>query len=139
MNKFEIKIGSFTYGADKEPSKTAEIYIDGWNFCERVNKVENSYGHVPITIHELFSELTFWCKVPDFENEATVLGCCCGFKECSPLTVKVEETSNIVVWHSFFNEHKPELDYAEIEPFVFDKGQYYRELRNLRDAIVLDK
>ena len=55
MNKIEIKIGSFTYGVDKEPSKTAEIYIDGWNFCERVNEFENAYGHIPIYIHELFS------------------------------------------------------------------------------------
>ena len=144
MDVLEIRVGSFTYGADKEATPTAEIYINGCSFCEMIDDLEKIYatdgywGHAPITMREMFEELTFWCRMPDYDKEATILGCGCGVKECSPLAVKVEETENVVIWHSFSNEHRPEWKYFEIEPCVFDRCQYYGELRKLRDSIRSD-
>ena len=141
MDVLEIRVGSFTYGPDKEATPTADIYINDCSFCKMINELEKGYaqdsywGHAPISIWELFEELTYWCKMPDWEKEATILGCGCGVMGCSPLSVKVEETDNVVVWHSFCNEHRPEWKYPELQPLVFDRRQYYDELRNLKDSI----
>jgi len=57
-----------------------------------------------------------------------VLGCDCGQVGCWPLFCRVRMGENTVAWEGFKQPHRPDRDYSNFGPFVFNAKQY-------RDAV----
>jgi len=53
-----------------------------------------------------------------------LLGCICGVLDCWPLVASVDLDGDIVRWSEFEQPHRPERDYWDFGPFVFDRAGY---------------
>lgn len=67
----------------------------------------------------------------DTPGRIFILGCECGEVGCWPLTCLVDAGDCTIIWHGFENEHRPNRDYSEFGPFVFERDQYEEALRSL--------
>jgi hypothetical protein len=62
-----------------------------------------------------------------------LLGCGdCREVGCWPLTARIRANSESVVWDSFQQPHRPERDYSEFGPFVFEAQQYREAVAAMR-------
>ena len=64
-----------------------------------------------------------------------VLGCDCGEVGCWPLVCRVKIEDQSVVWDEFKQPHRPERDYSEFGPFVFDLFQYRSAIKELQAQV----
>jgi hypothetical protein len=55
---------------------------------------------------------------------ASLLGCECGEVGCWSLDARVTVADGLVVWDRFRQPHRPQRDYADFGPFVFDERAY---------------
>ena len=60
-----------------------------------------------------------------------VLGCECGEVGCWPLVCRVTVEGESVTWDRFRQPHRPERNYSEFGPFVFNLGQYQEAIARL--------
>jgi hypothetical protein len=72
----------------------------------------------------------------DFLNNRRSLYVCpeCGDLSCGAISVVIEETENQIVWRNFAFEYDYNDDiteYSKIGPYIFDKKNYERVLRNV--------
>jgi hypothetical protein len=74
------------------------------------------------------SEMPCFASAPE---RIFVLGCACGEVGCWPLTCSVDARGEQVTWRAFEQPHRPDRDYSEFGPFVFDRAQYEEALRSL--------
>jgi hypothetical protein len=71
---------------------------------------------------------SYWARL----GSIYVLGCDCGEVGCWPLLCRVTLDSDAVVWDRFKQPHRPERDYSQFGPFVFDAAQYRTAVRALQ-------
>lgn len=67
---------------------------------------------------------------PLFAKDLYLLGCTCGEVGCWPLRGRISKRGNIMVWDSFRQPHRPQRDYSEFGPFVFEVEPYERAVRD---------
>jgi hypothetical protein len=67
-----------------------------------------------------FDEDSYWAR----RDGIYLLGCSCGEVGCWPLLCKVEVDGGTVTWSRFRQPHRPDRDYSQFGPFVFDADQY---------------
>jgi hypothetical protein len=61
-----------------------------------------------------------------------VLGCDCGEVGCWPLVCRVKLQGETVVWDEFKQPYRPQWDYSQFGPFVFDAAQYQTAVQELQ-------
>lgn len=61
-----------------------------------------------------------------------LLGCTCGEWGCWPLLARITASECGVTWSEFEQPFRPERDYAELGPFVFDRRAYEDALQVLQ-------
>ena len=79
------------------------------------------------TIHYCLSD----CVELPASDQRTLLGCTCGFADCWPLMAVIVRDEEHVIWQSIEQPHRPEQDYSEFGPFVFDVDQYNSAISEL--------
>jgi len=57
-------------------------------------------------------------------DDKYLLGCICGEVGCWPLTARIVKTETSVVWDHFKQPHRPDRDYSDFGPFIFEIQQY---------------
>ncbi|MGC4836844.1 hypothetical protein ACLQ3D_20310 [Micromonospora vinacea] len=60
-----------------------------------------------------------------------LLGCDCGEVGCWPLEAQVITTEHSVIWRGFSQIYRRERDYGDFGPFVFERSQYERAVREV--------
>jgi len=60
-----------------------------------------------------------------------LLGCQCGEVGCWPLGACIKPGLETVVWDSFRRPHRPERDYSDLGPMVFEADQYQQVVAGL--------
>jgi hypothetical protein len=81
------------------------------------------------------------CEIQRLKTEeCMVLGCNCGIPDCWPLTARVSLAEDIVCWSRFQNWHRvkgcvSEWDHTGLGPFVFDRQEYEKAVRDLLPEI----
>ena len=86
------------------------------------------YGHFDRYLMGEYESDSYWAKL----GGIYLLGCDCGEVGCWPLVCRVMSIENTVVWGHFRQPHRPERDYSEFGPFVFDAEQYRRAVEELQ-------
>lgn len=61
----------------------------------------------------------------------------CGLGSCWPLMAEIFSDECEVVWRRFAQPHRPQWDYSEFGPFVFDREEYEVSLRRLMDHMAM--
>ncbi len=65
-----------------------------------------------------------------FAKGSYLLGCGdCAEVGCWPLRARIKTTRSIVIWDSFSQPHRPQRDYADFGPFIFDLEPYRQSVR----------
>ena len=62
------------------------------------------------------------------DGKIAVLGCVCGDVGCWPFRVGIELREDVVIWDGFEQPHRRKWRYDEMDPFVFDRTQYFSAL-----------
>ena len=68
-------------------------------------------------------------------GHAWLLGCDCGEVGCWPLTARIEVADDVVTWTEFSQEHRPDRNYSDFGPFVFDRTQYESAVAHLVERV----
>jgi hypothetical protein len=76
----------------------------------------------------------FLGRSPNIAGRTYVLGCECGDIECWPLIADVEASDSTVLWKRFGQPHRPNRDYSEFGPFLFDRNRYDNALARIEHA-----
>jgi hypothetical protein len=107
--------------------------IDGMSLIDLVGEFEaarelspaGGYGGlIPETFH--YGDLTeyFTGKTWRDDTRIWVLGCECGEAGCWPLETRIDITGSTVAWSEFRQPYRPEWDYHDFGPFLFDRRAY---------------
>lgn len=128
MDKIEFRLSKYAFPSQYIPCDVVEIFINDISLKELLPSFER---HAFLTPTELVDELTKYYKDLGVERCATILGCVCGFPPCDPVYVKIDESEDCIIWHSFHNEYI-EFTNRELRPFVFDKMQYFQQIEILK-------
>jgi len=76
----------------------------------------------------------------DFDSESYfgrrgniyLLGCSCGEVGCWPLAASVKASVDTIEWDSFQQPHRPEWDYSQFGPFIFESNAYRQAVADLQ-------
>jgi hypothetical protein len=60
-----------------------------------------------------------------------LLGCKCGEVGCWPFGARIKPGLESVVWDSFRQPHRPERDYSDFGPIVFEADEYQQAVAGL--------
>lgn len=71
-------------------------------------------------------------------GHAWLLGCDCGEVGCWPLTARITVSQDEVTWSDFSQQFRPERNYDDFGPFVFDRGQYAHAVAAAAEAVATD-
>ena len=82
-----------------------------------------------------FSAGSYWTEI----GSIYLLECQCGEVGCWPLACKVQQTDQAVIWAGFTQPHRPERDYYDFGPFIFDAAEYREVVRQLSDDLATRK
>ena len=118
-----------------------EVVINGHSLLDRVNDVEllnaQKSGDEPYVDRYAFLGVGYFLDILTDANPY-VLGCTCTVPECDPVTMRVEETENAVIWNKFIQSGKDDegdenedRDYLPLR-FEFDKTQYFEEMQKIK-------
>ena len=131
MNRIELRVQrGRELDADVVP-----IFVDGRDLVDLVRPVELPFataeGHSSIAggYDGLLPE--YWLELPEQyggDGRAAVLSCKCGEVGCWPLRVRIAIDGQHVVWSDFQQPHRPDWAYKGFGPFVFERGEYEREV-----------
>ena len=122
-------------GSYKPPSFSVTPAVDGTSLSAMVTVFERQQGFEPSggygglipdnfdygRLDQYFlggGEDSFWAQ------GIYLLGCECGEVGCWPLQCQIRTDGNNVMWEKFRQPHRPERDYSNFGPFVFDGEQY---------------
>lgn len=61
-----------------------------------------------------------------------VLACECGEVGCWPLICEIESADETVAWQNFYQPHRPDRDYADFGPFLFERTAYLKAIECLK-------
>lgn len=87
-----------------------------------------NYGPLDSYLMGQFSADSCWANL----GGIYILGCDCGEVGCWPLICRVTICDGTVIWDDFKQPHRPERDYSQFGPFVFDDAQYRSAVRELQ-------
>jgi hypothetical protein len=68
-----------------------------------------------------------------------VLGCNCGEVGCWPLMCRVRLDGALVIWDEFRQPYRPDRNYSEFGPFVFDRVEYTAAVEQAQHAAQIVK
>ncbi len=142
-DRIEFRIEDYTYRIGTWPA--VQIYINGVNFLDKVMMYEREQESIlggavqatryaPIDPHTLYYDLTISYKEwPDI----VLFGCPYdGEQMCLPFYASVDVGRFAVVWYGFHGETQPvRLNYRGLGRFVFEKNQYFLELKKLKEWV----
>jgi len=95
------------------------------------------YEYTELGIRDICNALYHRDKDDWFEDDKfSILGCCCGDKDCGPFRIRVIETENTIVWTDF--SHRPVRVDESISKFEFDKEQYLKKVKYLDEIMKSD-
>lgn len=57
-----------------------------------------------------------------------LMGCACGVVQCWPLVVRIGGDMSRVVWSSLTQPFRSEWDYSSLQPLIFERPAYEREV-----------
>lgn len=98
-------------------------WIDGTALTELVRAFERDRNFEPIGGYGGITPEFFHDFVAGLDT-IYVLGCSCGEVGCWPLMCRVKSDGALVIWDEFRQPYRPERDYSEFGPFVFDRAEY---------------
>lgn len=139
-DRLELRIENFEYGMGTWPA--VQIVINGVNFLDRVMMYEKEQEvfqggrvtadtYAPVSPHDLYYDLSQSYKEwPD----VVLFGCPYdGEPMCLPFYASVDVGRFAVVWYGFRGEYqRVRLNYRGLGRFVFEKNQYFLELKKLK-------
>jgi hypothetical protein len=65
-------------------------------------------------------------------DDISVLGCDCGKVGCWPLKCRVKAVGNRITWERFCQPHRPDRDYSNLGPYIFDAAEYVQAVSSLQ-------
>jgi len=135
MDKFELKFSSEYH--------TVSIIINDINLMDLIRNRDKMTGelshneHSELNIRYIVSALYYNDKDDFFEDDKqSILGCCCGDKNCGPFRVKIIETDDTIIWTDFksrFSEY-----FRTIVKLEFEKEQYMEQVESLNKIMMSD-
>lgn len=138
-NTIEFRPITVRYNEGQWVEQCAAIYIDGTNFkdiitnWEKANSIDNH--HKEVALYLLNKALAEHVDLSLDESGSLLYSCVCGEWGCWPFYACDKEEGDTIVWDKFKQWHRPEWDYSNFGPFVFDKKQYCEQLRKLQELI----
>ena len=130
MDVIRFELNKYKYEYSKGMSNVVDIYINDILF---INLNKRFHIHAPLSPGELYYNLYEYYK----ETSVCIYGCLCGESGCDPILVNVDVGKKIVTWYDLeFDKCGEEDDLSgKYGRFVFDKRQYFKELKKLRDWV----
>jgi hypothetical protein len=130
------------WGHNPAPARELVPYVDNISMVDLVRGYELAAGYdVPgtyagivldhVDVGDLTSYLAgepqsaYWAK----PGVIALLGCDCGEVGCWPLEARVLRQDGLVTWHSFLQPFRSDRDYRAFGPFVFQRVQYERAVK----------
>jgi hypothetical protein len=133
---------------DDDRPEIAQIipFIDGWSLVQLVGDLETTKGYDPaatyaglvpanVRLGDLDRYYTGTQEPWSGRSRLAILGCECGEYGCWPLDADVRVSDGHVIWSSFGQPHRPDWDYSELGPFVFDEAQYRHAVEQLKSRV----
>jgi hypothetical protein len=130
------------WGNGNSPARELLPFVDGVSMVDLVGAYELAAGFdAPgqyaglVLDHSRFGDLaSYLIGEPEsayFTDRGTiaVLGCDCGELGCWPLEARVLVADAAVTWLGFAQPFRPQRDYGTFGPFMFDRTQYERAVR----------
>ncbi len=68
-----------------------------------------------------------------FVGKTTLLDCQCGESGCWPFVVNIKFDEKTVRWENFEQVHRKDWKYDDLEPFVFSRDEYEKEMAAIAD------
>ena len=121
--------------------------VDGVSLLKLITDFELSKGWEPAGtyagIAPEFTNADRWVRSllgyghPEYEGNGItwLLGCGCSVAGCWPLEACVAINDNTIAWHSFRQPFRPERDYSDFGPFVFDRREYEAAVAELAGSV----
>ncbi|GAA4604929.1 hypothetical protein GCM10023107_69980 [Actinoplanes octamycinicus] len=145
--RFEVR----PWDGSLDPPREVLAFVDDVSFVDLVSGYEKAAGFdVPGQYAGLVVDFFRFGDLNDYLlgrpeggywgdlGAIALLGCDCGEVGCWPLHAQVVADENRVTWRGFVQPHRPKRDYWDFGPFVFERGQYERAVREAA-AIVADR
>lgn len=149
LDTLKLKLTKCEFGFKAGPSTVVSIFINDKNLIDIVREIELPYAtkegcpqiagaYSGLYAFNLWDEM-IKIRKPNVEFPPEVLDCTCGCQGCWPLSLKIKEKNDVIVWSDFENVYRTNLtnpdhnwDYSKLGPFTFDKEQYETEMQKLR-------
>lgn len=119
--------------------RTVEVLINGHRLIDMLCEIELPYareeghpdiagGYIGLEPKYVFLPARTFLDAPDEwyeeDGKAGILSCECGEPGCWPLLVRITLGPDRVIWSDFEQPHRPQWDYDDLGPFVFDRAKY---------------
>lgn len=138
LNVLSVRVGSFQASASVTPE------VDGIALPRILEEFERDRGYEPvggygglIPAYFNFGDLGRYFLGQDERQFpepglAYLLGCGdCGEVGCWPLEASISVSERTVAWTRFAQPHRRTRDYSALGPFLFDRTQYERAVRDM--------
>jgi len=124
--------------------------VDNFSLLELITDFESSKGWELAGgyagISPGFTNASRWVRSllgnghPEYEGDGItwLLGCGCSVAGCWPLEARVTIDDNTVVWNYFRQPFRPERDYSDFGPFIFDRREYEAAVAQLAESLSID-
>jgi hypothetical protein len=113
--------------------------IDGRPLTDLVEEFEREHGFDPAGGYGglVFEFFDFGPIEQHFRKsgDVYVLGCDCGEVGCWPLMCQIKADGDTITWAKFSQPHRPERDYSNFGPFIFDSVQHSDAISSLQASI----
>jgi hypothetical protein len=139
---------SFVVASTPESVAAVSASVDGEPLSGLIERFEAGHGYSPaggygglVPDYFDFGDLVAYflgqgVRQYPAPGRAYLLGCGdCGEVGCWPLEASIMLDEHTVTWSSFAQPHRQERDYSEFGPFVFDRAQYARAVREAREML----
>lgn len=137
--EFRLNISKGFYGT----SESVSILINNINLMDIIrykddNKRKDSFNQFSeLGLRDICNALFYRDKEYWFEDDLfSVLGCCCGEKDCGPFRVRIIEMENSIIWTDF--DSRNTIINKNIIKFEFEKNQYLEQVKYLSDLLKSD-
>ena len=129
--RIQFVIAPYDFGGHE--LEAVEPVIDGVSLVDIVKRADGEIAFAGLTPPETYIDAWQRAVDPEDAESAVVLGCGCGYAECSNVTAVCEVRGGVVVWSDFrasirpFGEPGPRGS-AGLGPFEFAAEDYRRAL-----------
>lgn len=132
MDKLELKFSSEYH--------TVSILINDINLMDLKRNRDEKTGelshneHSELNIRYIVNALYYNDK-DDFLNDdkQSILGCCCGDRDCGPFRVKIIETDDTIIWTDFKSRYSEY--FRTIDKLEFEKEKYMEQVESLNEIM----